>query len=386
MANFCSNCGKSLRESARFCPYCGTKVFNVTLNNSTQNSGASSYEKDKIENGDKESTSSIATRRVMSQNMTENEKNRKIKEKFATALDRAELGGIISGIGLPGGDLIAAVDEMTDHGADANKVKDLIEIAEEGDAGAMRILGQLYMNGVIVKANGERALYWTKRAAEAGDDYAVYFLGHIYYHNGLKEEGIQWFAKSAESMSKYSCVSAYSIGQHYYDIKEYDKAMDWFIKSYNAGKDASEERAGTSAYFISRMFEEGFGVPKDKNQAKLWKKRSKEADKFCFITTATCNSLNKSDDCYELTMFRNFRDTWLLHQDNGSSLIKGYYEIAPLIVDKINQLPNSREIYQSIWDEWLSTCLELIEQGRNENCKLRYIDMVKHLKKTFLDK
>lgn len=326
----------------------------------------------------------------MSQNMTENEKNRKIKEKFATALDRAELGGIISGIGLPGGDLIAAVDEMTDHGADANKVKDLIEIAEEGDAGAMRILGQLYVNGVIVKANVERALYWTKRAAEAGDDYAVHFLGHTYYYNGLIQEGLHWFAKSAESMSKYSCVSAFCLASHYHKEKEYNKAMDWFIKSYNTGKDSenrdTREKASSSARFISWMFEDGLGVPKDKNQAKLWKKRSKEADKFCFITTATCNSLNKSDDCYELTTFRNFRDTWLLHQDNGSSLIKGYYEIAPLIVDKINRLPNSREIYQSIWDEWLSTCLELIEQGKNEDCKLRYIDMVNYLKKTFLDK
>ena len=29
----------------------------------------------------------------------------------------------------------------------------------------------------------------------------------------------------------------------------------------------------------------------------------------CYITTATCEEYGKSDNCYELTMFRSFRDT-----------------------------------------------------------------------------
>ena len=38
MANFCSNCGKALKPTANFCPECGKKVFNVTSNETRQNS------------------------------------------------------------------------------------------------------------------------------------------------------------------------------------------------------------------------------------------------------------------------------------------------------------------------------------------------------------
>ncbi|GHU54664.1 hypothetical protein FACS1894132_09650 [Clostridia bacterium] len=57
----------------------------------------------------------------------------------------------------------------------------------------------------------------------------------------------------------------------------------------------------------------------------------------CYITTAVCTSLEKPDDCYELTLLRNFRDTFLKNQPDGETLIKPYYEDAPRIVDKINK-------------------------------------------------
>ena len=104
----------------------------------------------------------------------------------------------------------------------------------------------------------------------------------------------------------------------------------------------------------------------------------------CFITTAVCDNFGKSDDCYELTTFRNFRDKWLINQSDGKSLIDEYYEIAPKIVDKINHLTNAGEIYQSIWTKYLKPCLSFIENGDNQNCKTLYIDMVKNLREKFL--
>ncbi|MBR2179740.1 MAG: hypothetical protein IJ862_05035 [Selenomonadaceae bacterium] len=104
----------------------------------------------------------------------------------------------------------------------------------------------------------------------------------------------------------------------------------------------------------------------------------------CFITTAVCTHFGKIDDCYELTMFRHFRDHWLIHQSDGKSLIDEYYEIAPKIVDKINQLINANEVYQSIWQNHLKPCLKFIELGNNEKCKQLYCDMVNSLKAQFL--
>ena len=39
----------------------------------------------------------------------------------------------------------------------------------------------------------------------------------------------------------------------------------------------------------------------------------------CFVTTAVCDSFGKSDDCYELTAFRAFRDNWLVKEGNWFS-------------------------------------------------------------------
>lgn len=104
----------------------------------------------------------------------------------------------------------------------------------------------------------------------------------------------------------------------------------------------------------------------------------------CFITTAVCDSFGKTDDCYELTVFRNFRDKWLLLQSDGKALIAEYYEIAPKIVEKINQFPNAAKIYKNIWTKYLNLCLNFIESGDNQSCKKIYISMVNNLKMKFL--
>ena len=110
----------------------------------------------------------------------------------------------------------------------------------------------------------------------------------------------------------------------------------------------------------------------------------KRSDGPCFITTAVCDSFEKSDDCYELTAFRNFRDKWLALQSDGKNLIAEYYEVAPKIVEKINSLTDSAEIYKNIWRDYLSDCLKAIEVGDNFKCKKIYIEMVTTLKEKFL--
>ena len=103
----------------------------------------------------------------------------------------------------------------------------------------------------------------------------------------------------------------------------------------------------------------------------------------CFITTAVCGSFGKPDDCYELTSFRKFRDNWLVKETDGKSLIAEYYEIAPKIVEKINKLANAKEVYRSIWDNYLKPCLSHIEQGSFAKCKELYVRMVRELAKKY---
>lgn len=112
-------------------------------------------------------------------------------------------------------------------------------------------------------------------------------------------------------------------------------------------------------------------------------KNSKKKSSTCFITTAVCDSFNKPDDCYELTIFRNFRDNWLLQQKNGKELIEEYYKIAPAIVTNIDSLQNPKLIYKEIWKFYLQPCLLYLEQGENEKCKKMYIKMVETLKQYY---
>lgn len=99
----------------------------------------------------------------------------------------------------------------------------------------------------------------------------------------------------------------------------------------------------------------------------------------CYITTAICKEYERPDDCYELTLLRGFRDSWLSRQPDGERLIKEYYATAPGIVDFINGLPNSRDIYKKLNDMYLSKCVFFIENKLFNQCKRTYIDMVKYL-------
>lgn len=107
--------------------------------------------------------------------------------------------------------------------------------------------------------------------------------------------------------------------------------------------------------------------------------------KLCYITTAVCSYLKKPEDCYEVTLLKNYRDSYLLDCDDGAALIHQYYDIAPTIVKRINKQKNSNEIYEMIWKQYLSPCISYIEENRNEECKEIYSNMVLKLHKQFME-
>lgn len=79
-------------------------------------------------------------------------------------------------------------------------------------------------------------------------------------------------------------------------------------------------------------------------------------------------------------MFRRFRDNWLMQQPDGKALIAEYYATAPAIVSCIDGREHPADIYQQIWQRYLSPCLKHLEQGEYKACKERYIAMVCTLK------
>lgn len=106
--------------------------------------------------------------------------------------------------------------------------------------------------------------------------------------------------------------------------------------------------------------------------------------KGCYITTAVCHSLHKSDDCTELQTLRRFRDSWMLRQPEGPLLIQEYYTFAPSIVAAINIAPNPERIYRSLWQNCISPCMQEAAAGQNQSCLQRYTEMMLSLEQQYL--
>ena len=104
----------------------------------------------------------------------------------------------------------------------------------------------------------------------------------------------------------------------------------------------------------------------------------------CYLTTACTKAMGLSDDCYELETLRRYRDTYLKSAPGGQCDICEYYEIAPQIVRKINEKPNSLTIWQRVYEELIVPCVKLIETGKNEEAREQYTSYTKSLKMTYL--
>lgn len=102
--------------------------------------------------------------------------------------------------------------------------------------------------------------------------------------------------------------------------------------------------------------------------------------RFCYITTAVCEYRHKPDDCYELSLLRSFRDDYLLQSAQGAEMVREYYDVAPTIVKHIGRRADADQIYDGIWQQYLSPCIRLIESGKNEECVDLYRHMVYGLK------
>ena len=102
----------------------------------------------------------------------------------------------------------------------------------------------------------------------------------------------------------------------------------------------------------------------------------------CFLTSACVEYLGKPDDCEELTVLRSFRDNYMKKTEEGAALVKEYYAVAPVIVEKINSSQDKGSYYSYI-DKIINECVVLIKEGNNSVALEKYKQMVLYLKKEF---
>lgn len=101
--------------------------------------------------------------------------------------------------------------------------------------------------------------------------------------------------------------------------------------------------------------------------------------RFCFITTAVCESRGLPDDCPMLTEFRHFRDGYLRATEDGPALIQEYYDTAPGIVIRIDYCENREAIYERLYNDYLLPCLQSLHNNDPAACRDRYVTMMRQL-------
>lgn len=89
------------------------------------------------------------------------------------------------------------------------------------------------------------------------------------------------------------------------------------------------------------------------------KKLDKKEKSGCFLTTAASQYKGLPDDCYELTLMREFRDSELMTSASGQALVAEYYNRAPGLVPLLEDCL----IADRVWEQ-ICLIVKLIEDKR----------------------
>ena len=90
------------------------------------------------------------------------------------------------------------------------------------------------------------------------------------------------------------------------------------------------------------------------------------------------------DDCDELQTLRIFRDKRKATDPEFAKLVEEYYRIAPIIVERINGTPESKVVYQRIYDELVMPCVKLIKANEEESAIKLYTEQVRMLERSYV--
>ncbi len=128
--------------------------------------------------------------------------------------------------------------DALNKGNDLKAYQTFTSLAQNGDIDAQVMLGSMYLDGVGVKIDHKKALFWLEKAAQNGDAEALYLLGFM-YENGL----------GVESNDKL--------------------AAQYYEKASKAGDILAQLN-------LAIMYKEGRGVSKDMKMAFMWLEKANQ--------------------------------------------------------------------------------------------------------------
>ena len=153
--------------------------------------------------------------------------------------------------------------ELCEQGAEMQGVDGILQLAMLYESGTTDT------NEIVDYSNSFKCY---KKAAELGDDEAIYMLGHYYrYSLGVDKDynkAMEYFQTAAEKGNEYAM---FNIGDLYYYgcgvEMNYNEAIKWYKYAAEAGHELSCNKLGS-------IYRDGVGVDKDIEEARRWFQKS----------------------------------------------------------------------------------------------------------------
>ncbi|WP_333840824.1 tetratricopeptide repeat protein [Pelomicrobium sp.] len=140
--------------------------------------------------------------------------------------------------------------------------------AQQGDARAAWLLGELYARGRGVAPDSARALEWKERAAVLGDEAAQFAVGEMYAQGrGAPldpQRAAHWYERAAQQGHPNAALALARLKEQVGDMAQ---ALSWYRRAAEAGLLEAQER-------LAKIYEEGLGVARDPGQAAEWRRRA----------------------------------------------------------------------------------------------------------------
>ncbi len=112
--------------------------------------------------------------------------------------------------------------------------------AKSGDLDSQMILGEMYLDGIGVEVDHQKAFFWLSKAARSGDVEAQHLLGFM-YENGLEvavnmKRAVKWYTEAAlqgDVLSQYNLAIIYKEGKGEV-TKDMKEAFKWLAMVQDA--------------------------------------------------------------------------------------------------------------------------------------------------------
>lgn len=230
--------------------------------------------------------------------------------------------------------------------------------------------------------NNAKLLYEQLICKNSANSKSIANYGDILHYEQDFLGALSVLQKCTDAKAQYICGRIYEFGDGV--ARDLASAKEFYQKSLAAGnKSASKRLQIVNQKILDDRKKKHSSTKQNYGIRTQSRTSSTTSSGWCFITTATCLALGRSDDCQMLTTFRQFRDNFIMKSSGGDDLIRYYYDIAPNIVRKINMSSNSEKVYFFIWTNFLKRIYSHILLGEKEIATQLYIKMVLKLQELF---